>query len=354
MKKIIVTLVSLILIGLAGLAIFFNIEEDLSEKQMISKMQKTLMKQMEKEYQKGNTRRDAHPKALGLLKADFKVLDDIPKDLKQGIFKTPKTYKAFIIISNASGNIQSDKKKDFRGFAIKLLGVNGKRFDKSELHTQDFLLMSHESMPLGTVKLFYDAVNYAINYNPLMMVGKFVLTGNKKILDELQNNKYNDTSPLDIKYWSTTPYALGNEKVKYKTVPTSNHKSTLPKVLSDDYLTQNMAKHLQKGVATYDFYVQRFQSEELTPIEDASIKWKSKFVKVASIDILKQNISSSQRFELAEDLSFSPAHALYENRPLGGLNRARIAIYKTISDFRHKRNNKKPIEPTLVEFDNIK
>ncbi len=354
MKKFFIVLVFILAFTIAGFALFFNMDKDLSEKQIISKMQETLMQKMQKDYKKGDTRRDAHPKTLGLLKADFRVLDDISQDFKAGIFKQAKTYKAFIRISNASGSIKSDKEKDFRGFTIKLLGVDGERFDKSELGTQDFLLMSHETMPLGTVKLFYQAVDYAINYNPLMLVGKFVFTGNKKILDELKNGVYNDTSPLDIKYWSTTPYALGNEKVKYKIVPTSNYKSTLPKVLSDDYLTQNMAKHLQNEKASYDFYVQKFENGKTTPIEDASIKWKSKFIKVATITIPKQNILSPKRFNIAEDLSFSPAHALKENRPLGGLNEARIAIYKTISDFRHKRDDKKIFEPNLVDFENIK
>ena len=132
-------------------------------------MTSILQGKMEKDYAKGKTRRDAHPKYLGLLQAEFKVNDDLPKELKTGVFKAGKTYKSWIRSSNASGRIQTDKKKDFRGFAIKLMGIDGERFDAKEKHTQDFLLMSHPTMPLGTVKLFRDAVYYSIKWNPMLL-----------------------------------------------------------------------------------------------------------------------------------------------------------------------------------------
>ena len=46
-----------------------------TEIELINEMQSILQNKMEKDYEKGNTKRDAHPKCLGLLKADFKVLD---------------------------------------------------------------------------------------------------------------------------------------------------------------------------------------------------------------------------------------------------------------------------------------
>ncbi|NJM80197.1 MAG: hypothetical protein HC854_12315 [Flavobacterium sp.] len=144
---------------------------------------------MEKDYEKGKTKRDAHPKTLGLLKANFKVLDTLPEIYNVGVFQKSATYKAWIRISNASGKLQPDNIKDFRGFAIKILGVDGERFSLDEKQTQDFVLMSHPTMPLGTVKLFRDAVYYSIKLHPLFLVFKFIVTGNKSILDSLKNGK---------------------------------------------------------------------------------------------------------------------------------------------------------------------
>lgn len=328
-----------------------------TEKELIIEMQSILQGKMEKDYEKGNTKRDAHPKCLGLLKANFKVIENIPNELKIGVFKTPKTFKAWIRTSNASGRIQSDKKKDFRGFAIKLLGIEGERVNFEEQNTQDFLLMSNPTMPLGTVKLFRDAVYYSIKWNPLVLVLKLLLSGRKDILKTLKNGKFNDTSPLDIKYWSTTPYQFGDKKIKYKVVPTSGKKSNLPAPLTDDYLTTNMDNHLKNEKATFDFYIQQFVNETKTPIEDAGVEWKEKdspFIKVAEIEIPTQDFNTTERFELAEQFSFSPANSLKTHQPIGGINRARIEIYNALSKYRHKRDNKRLIEPKLNEFEYTK
>ena len=328
-----------------------------TEKNLILEMQSILQEKMEKDYEKGKTKRDAHPKCLGLLKANFKVMETIPKELKIGIFKTAAIYKSWIRLSNASGSIQSDKQKDFRGFAIKLLGINGERVNADELNTQDFLLMSNPTMPLGTVKLFRDAVYYSIKCNPVILALKFVFSGNLNILMALKNGRFNDSSPLDIKYWSTTPYQYGEKKIKYKMVPTSKTKSNLPKELTDDYLTENMDNHLKKESATFDFYIQQYVDDSKTPIEDAGIEWKEKdspFIKVAEIEIPMQALNTKERFELAEQFSFSPANSLKAHQPIGGLNRARVHIYKMLSKFRHQRDGNPLIEPKLSAFENTK
>jgi hypothetical protein len=47
-------------------------------------------------------RRDAHPKPHGTVKAEFRVLDDIPTALRAGIFRTPRSYEALIRFSNGA------------------------------------------------------------------------------------------------------------------------------------------------------------------------------------------------------------------------------------------------------------
>ncbi len=320
------------------------------ENKMIEEMRTLLQEKMEEDYKDKETKRDAHPKTLGLLKANFIVLDDIPEELKVGVFKKPKTYKSWIRISNASGKVQSDEEKDFRGFAIKLLGLNEK--SENKIKEQDFLLLSNPTMPLGTVKLFRDAIYYSIKWHPIVLAGKFLFTGKLKVLKALNTAK-NDTSPLDISYWSTTPYMFEDKKVKYKIVPISKIKSSLPDELTENYLTKNMEEHLKKDVASFDFYVQEFKNEEETPIEDAGVKWKTPFVKIAKIEIPVQNINTKERFEFAEDLFFSPANSLKEHRPIGGINRARVEIYDSLSKYRHEKNNRTFIEAN-TDYNNIK
>jgi len=334
---------------LEGITKYENVSVD--EERLIKDMGVILQEKMSRDYPTGLTKRDAHPKTLACLQAEFIVEPNIPSELKKGIFKFPQTYPAWIRISSASGKIQSDKAKDLRGFAIKIIGVKGERFQtqNNEKETQDFVLLSYPSMPLGTVKLFHDAVYYSIKYSPLVFLARLVVTGDFHIINELRKARQNQTSPLDIRYWSTTPYLYGADRiVKYSLVPTSRIKSSLPQKLSDHYLTENMEKHLIAHEASFDFMIQIQKGTGRMPVEDAGVEWSEKespFIKVATLRIPPQAFRTKEREDLAEDLSFSPAHSLIDHRPIGGINRARVEIYRYLSEFRHKQNNKQWTEP---------
>ncbi len=334
---------------LGGITRFEKVPAD--EKRLIKDMEVLLQEKMATDYPAGQTRRDAHPKTLACLQAEFIVEPNIPAELKKGIFEFPQTYPAWIRISSSNGKIQSDKVKDLRGFAIKIMGVKGERFEvqNEEKETQDFILISYPTMPLGTVKLFHDAVYYSIKWSPLVFFSRLVVFGDFHIINELRKARQNQTSPLDIRYWSTTPYLCGPEHiVKYSLVPTSRIKSTLPPKLTDHYLTENMEKHLAANEASYDFMMQVQKDPGRMPVEDAGVEWNEKespFIKVATLHIPPQVFRTQEREELAENLSFSPAHSLIEHRPIGGINRARVEIYRHLSEFRHKQNNKHLIEP---------
>lgn len=321
------------------------------EQRLIKDMVLLLQEKMSKDYPTGQIKRDAHPKTLALLQAEFIVEPNIPPDLKNGLFASPKAYPAWIRISSSSGKIQSDKVKDVRGFAIKIMGVEGERFERQneEKATQDFILMSYPVMPLGTVELFHDAVYYSIKWSPVVFLSRLVLTGNFHILNELRKARQNHTSPLDIRYWSTTPYLCGpDHSVKYSLVPTSLLKSSLPAQLTDNYLAENMEKHLAANEASFDFMMQVQKDPVQMPVEDAGVEWSEKeapFIKIATLRIPSQMFRTLEREELAEDLSFSPAHSLADHQAIGGINRARVEMYRHLSEFRHKQNNKQLIEP---------
>ena len=321
------------------------------EERLIKSMTAILQKKMSEDYPAGQTKRDAHPKTLACLQAEFIVEPDIPAELKTGIFAFPQTYPAWVRISSSSGKIQSDKAKDLRGFAIKIMGVKGERFltQNEEEETQDFILISYPTMPLGTVELFHEAVYYSIEWSPLAFLTRLVLSGNFTVINELRKARQNQSSPMDIRYWSTTPYLYGQDLcVKYSIVPTSEFKSQTPHVLTEHYLSENMEKHLSEHEASFDFMIQVQKDPGRMPVEDAGVEWSEKespFIKVATIRISPQAFRTTDREELAEDLSFSPAHSLIEHRPIGGINRARVEIYRSLSEFRHKQNNRQLIEP---------
>src|ERR1700694_634269 len=86
----------------------------------------------------GPARRDAHPKAHGCVRAEFRVLDDLPPALRVGVFAASRSFDAWVRFSNGSETPQPDAVGDGRGMAIKLMGVT-----QSPSTSQDFLMINH-------------------------------------------------------------------------------------------------------------------------------------------------------------------------------------------------------------------
>jgi hypothetical protein len=312
------------------------------EDELIARMERVLREQMAKDYSPPQTKRDAHPKHTGLLEAVFEVAPGLPAELREGVFASARTYKTWVRTSSASGKPQSDAIPDVRGFAIKLLDVAGDKIaDSDEPGSQDFVLLSHPSMPLGTVRLFHDAIYLSTRFHRLAFAAKMLLTGQAGVLQGLQGARILPGSPLEIRYWSTTPYRFGADRVvKYSLIPTGGFQTPLPSPLTASYLSDAMERRLteRKQAATFDFAVQ-FRKADM-PLADMAVRWDeaaSPFQKVATLTIPPQAFRTDERTRLAEVLSFSPAHARVEHQPLGSINRARMRIYRSLSDFRHQR-----------------
>jgi hypothetical protein len=88
--------------------------------------------------------RGQHAKGTGGVRARFEVEEGRPEETRFGIFKETRTYDAIVRFSNGVGRIQPDTKKDARGMAIKVLGVEGPRaLDEEHDHTsQDFVMIN--------------------------------------------------------------------------------------------------------------------------------------------------------------------------------------------------------------------
>ena len=48
-------------------------------------------------------------------------------------------------------------------------------------------------------------------------------------------------------------------------------------------------------------------------------------------------------------MTFRPAHSLAAHRPLGSVMRARLQVYRALSDFRHRENGVQPSNTARVE-----
>jgi catalase len=297
-------------------------------------------------------RRDAHPKTHGVVRAEFRVNADVPQDLKHGVFAAPKTYEAWVRFSAGSSGIQSDRRPDIRGMAIKLMNVAGQKLipEEASATTQDFLMANS---PIYFIRNLTDYAAFVTAIRKGRLPGFFVngMPWNWRLRElwlVVVATHHKVTNPLTVQYWSQTPYQLGPHTIKFSAEPRESGLEGSP-TRSPNFLEEAMADWLQTNAMTFDFLVQLQTDKKTMPIEDATIRWdekKSPFVKVASIYIPRQTFTSSEQMIFAENLSFTPWHSLPEHRPLGGINRARLTVYEVVSRMRHERNRFVREEPT--------
>jgi hypothetical protein len=310
-------------------------------------------------------RRGQHPKHHGCVRAEFIVEPNLPEDLKLGVFGMPRTYPAWIRFSN--GSHDDDGCGDIHGMAVKLMNVDGLKVldDERNERTQDFVLMDHPvffSRHVRSNRALAEAIARSSGPSLLRRLMFFARTERQLrsayialhyFILGLRVHEFRvlraavskmPLSPLEIDYWSATPYALGKQAVKYSAKPHKRPPSVPKRVdlSSPDRLRAAMAAHLDRAEARFDFLVQvrTASRKRAMPIEDASIEWgkQAPFRKVATIVIPPQTFDTQARMTFCENLSYTPWHSLPEHHPIGGINRARKVVYEAISKMRHTCN----------------
>ncbi|GEM_PF-398891 len=344
-----------------------------NESELISTI-RDISEQRVKRSQKWPVPRDQHPKQHGCVWAEFIVEDNLPENIRVGVFKEPKTYKAWIRFS--SRQEQDDSKGDAQAMAIKLLGVKGEKILEKDAETQDFIMVNHPVFLVKNVQDYVELFNkeealtagtgcpfksfltgfspIPINYFfPSLNPSTWRLHQASTILSQLWKKLFKKpTTPLEVQYWSMTPYRLGLETgeqpwqaIKFFVKPSPKNKLGRSVNRSKNYLREAMAQYLGNQEAYFDFYIQLQTDPYKMPIEDPTIEWKgAQEYKVATIRIPAQVFDSPEQMEFGENLSYSPWHCLPEHRPLGGINRTRKEVYQHTASLRHKLNGLDPLQ----------
>src|SRR6185503_4606157 len=139
----------------------------------------------------------------GCVRAEFTVLDDLPAELRVGLFSVPRTFQAWIRFANAAS--RSDREKDVRGMSIRVSDIPGQNLTQGGT-TQDFVLNSHPVMVVANTRDFLQLLR-AMEGGRLRRLLHLV-THPRTVRIGLAA-RGNPTSHLDISYWSTTPYLFG-------------------------------------------------------------------------------------------------------------------------------------------------
>jgi len=278
----------------------------------------------ERKSAKYGTGRALHRKQLAALRATLDVPADLPAYAKQGIFKVPNRYDAWIRLSNGGFNRAPDHVPDIRGFSIKVLGVSGPAALGGEAVSQDFALINHERFSSATSEDFTKVVTTG-GSNPGGILLR--LLKNPGMIPQLKTVSTALKSPFSgfatHDFFSAAPIAFGPYAARVRLVAASDQVNPSA---SDDWAA-DVYDRLIDNQLSYDFQVQFFTDETATPIEDASADWSAApYLTVARLTVQRQKPDEALATQV-ESARFDPWNALVEHRPLGEVMRARKVAY---------------------------
>jgi hypothetical protein len=322
------------------------------EEQMIQEGIALLKSVIEQRYFNSLTYRDVHVKGHAAVRAEFVVEPGLPDDCRVGVFREPRSYSAWIRYSNSNQDQKADILGDIRGFAIKLMGVEGPKLLDADRdgHTQDFLFLSTNLFLTRNARDFFDfvkagALNYQRSLSDYFRIFVFLIA-HPTVGPLLLKAQRKFPNLFEIEWFSATPYLFGQRAVKYALKPWQKPASDLPRNPTNNFLRERLKEDLATHGAGFDFMVQYQLDPYREPIENSLVPWNTPFHKLASIRIPPQEIDSPELLHFTENLSFNPWRCLPEHRPLGSANRARKAVYLAISEFRRSRNGVPTTEPS--------
>ncbi len=295
----------------------------------------------------GKTKRAQHTKQHGTVSASFQVNDELPEELQVGLFQAGQQYDCQIRFSNGATQIAPDSYPGLQGMAIKLFGVQGEYLLPGE-KAQDFLTMSYPFFFLRDMVHVGEAMKAQVAGKEA--VEKF-FSENPESYKLMQAQKGYYLNPLQVQFYSVSPYSFGDRKVKYSISPVvsenrgSYPKSAIPDNAPPNYLQQAMADQLAQGEVVFEFLIQFYQDEESTPMDNAMVTWETPFVKVAKIAIPEQYFTAPGQLEKSDLASYNPWHCLKAHAPLGSINLGRRFIYQELAAYRHDRDVLSPHAP---------
>jgi hypothetical protein len=314
--------------------------------------------------------RDAHAKSHGVLAGELHVRADLPDHLAQGLFAEARTYPVIVRLSTAPGDLRSDQVPVQRGFAIKVLGVDGPRAEDDSLTTQDFLLVNHPTLPFGTIGE-YAKLQKLLESQPRQSDQQLQLLGRGARLTQGLLSRVKRPIPPAVEtlaaanhhilgetFHSMAALRYGDYVAKISAAPASENVKALtgkpvdPK-LGESALRELVADFFGRNSAEYVLRAQLCADVDRMPVEDASVLWREELSPheiVATLHLPAQDPYSDERRRYADDvLSFSPWHALDAHRPLGSIMRSRKSAYSHSSNYRHGVNGVAKHEPVTID-----
>lgn len=318
----------------------------------------------------GRPVRVSHAKAHGVAVGELVVPDDLPTELRQGLFVRAGRYPAIVRLANVPGEVDSDIVATQRGLAVKILAVEGEMLPGHEGEaTQDFVLDTGDRFAVADAKQFLhnhlllehapqlpDAVKGAVSATARVAnTALHAVGGDSAALDFFGHPRVH---PLAEAYHTQAAMRFGDYIAKLAIVPVAPEQVALADEAIDPAADPNALRtatvgYLREHDAVFEVRVQLCTDLKRMPVEDASRRWteeESPYRTVARLSFPRQEaFSDARRAYVDETLSFSPAHCLAALRPLGSVQRARLAAYPHMARVRREATGHALAEPRSVD-----
>ena len=283
-----------------------------------------------KKYGAGRT---LHRKQLTAAAGTLEVLDGLPQWAAQGLFSQPHDYEVWVRLSNGGFDKARDSMPDVRGFAFRVLGVDGESaLGNGPAKSQDFTLINQEAFAFKGSAEFIDFAEAASYGNGALLkylfkrYGLFGAPAQLAKMLKVAGKPFGGfaTEPM----FSCVPMANGPYAARVRLLPADANGKAQPGANQD--WNADFSARLARGALHWDLQLQPWVDEATTPIEDASVNWPTPYVTVARLMLPRQDTAGAEGQELARQVEatvIDPWQALAEHRPLGDVQRARKVVY---------------------------
>jgi hypothetical protein len=259
-----------------------------------------------------------HRKQLLATKAVFEVLDELPPYARFGVFARPRTFDSLVRLSNASARVYDDTRPDIRGFAIKVLGVEGKDALSGDPAKEHNILMV-QTDPFGARSLDFI---------------RFVQMTDSKEGDDSSAPARAFSGFMVDTFHTQTPFCVGPYAARGRLKP--------PRGQTANPNASNSwgADVVSRLPLTWEYQLQFYMNDTDTPIDNATKSWNetaSPYVTVARLTIPAQEVTPEWTDEVNEK-TFLLWNTIQEHRPLGEVNRARRVVMSRSVENRRSLN----------------
>lgn len=273
--------------------------------------------------------RALHRKQLAAVRAQFEVLDNLPAHARHGLFAAPGRFPAWVRLSNGGADRLGDARPDIRGFSFKVFGPAGPAALGGTATSQDFLLINHAAFSFATAEEFVNLALAAIAGPGKLLrylAGRYGLLGALKQIKKFAGTVGKPFSGFATEpFFSAAPFACGPYAARARLLPANLDKH--PEARKDwggDFLRRAAAGPLQ-----FDFQLQFFVDEALTPIENPTVDWPESvapYQTVGRLVVARQDVDRTFSAEVDAG-RFDIWGGLAAHRPLGEIMRARKSAY---------------------------